>query len=56
MVACKKEGKLVVTLKLLLVLCVKQVHAKSAHLDKTVQLFITTNGQLKMPGCDTLHL
>ena len=26
------------------------------YLDETVQLLITTNGQLKMSGCDTLHL
>lgn len=29
---------------------------QEAYLDESVELLVTTNGQLQMTGCDTLHL
>lgn len=30
--------------------------SSNSSLDESIQLFVTTNGELQMPGCDTLHL
>ena len=31
-------------------------HLMGSHLDEGVKLLVTTDGQLQMAGCDTLHL